>query len=185
MQPRGRTPIQELGLHNALEQVWDLSAQNQSRGSAPSAPCNSGPLQWALLGTLTAPTASTQQAVPCNALHRSAYPQPTGEHESQHSREHPSTAGVRAREQASRPGEDTVGCTPHGCTEGGPWGLPDAQASTGSAPHTPLASPPPPASSQVPVTGFTVAGAGDPNQEGLPRVVRVVYTLGDSAYGDE
>lgn len=46
-----------------------------------------------------------------NALRKSTYSQPTGEHESQHSREHPSTAGMRAREQASRPGEHTVGCT--------------------------------------------------------------------------
>lgn len=45
-----------------------------------------------------------------NALRKSTYPQPTGEHESQHSQEHPLTAGMRAREQASRPGEHTVGC---------------------------------------------------------------------------
>lgn len=91
-----------------------------------------------------------------NALRKSTHPQPTGEHESQHSREHPSTAGMRAREQASRPGEHTVGCA----LESARRTPAPAQLRTRHWPPLPT-----PASwdcSQVPVTGFTSAGAGGP-----------------------
>lgn len=92
-----------------------------------------------------------------NALRKSTYSQPTGEHESQHSREHPSTAGMRAREQASRPGEHTVGCALESARR-------SRQHQLSSAHATGLPSPPPASwvCSQVPVTGFTSAGAGGP-----------------------
>lgn len=92
-----------------------------------------------------------------NALRKSTYPQPTGEHESQHSQEHPSTAGLRAREQASRPGKHTVGCALESARR-------SRQHQLSSAHATGLPSPAPASwvCSQVPVTGFTSAGAGGP-----------------------